>query len=212
MTNIRSIFPATQLQPISTWLGSGSIDIFGAQFSGKDTQCERIANLLNGIYISSGDIFRKTGDQRTRQAIGKGGFAPTDVFMNLVLPYFSRPDFVNHPMMLSSIGRGPDEPAAVIEAAEKAGHPLKAVIHLLIDESTIYTRWEQMHEVGLRDHREDDTIDSLKQRLKLFKEVTMKNIEFFHQQGPVIEINGNQSIEAVEFDILQGLYKLATAD
>ena len=45
-----------QTQKINHWLGSGSINIFGLPFSGKDTQASIISKIFNSVMISSGDI------------------------------------------------------------------------------------------------------------------------------------------------------------
>ena len=43
---------------IKRWLGTGSINIFGMPFSGKDTVGVRLAQDLNGRFLSSGLIMR----------------------------------------------------------------------------------------------------------------------------------------------------------
>ena len=41
---------------IKNWLGSGAINIFGIQFSGKDTLAVPLAKKLGAVFISSGDL------------------------------------------------------------------------------------------------------------------------------------------------------------
>lgn len=202
----------TDISTIKKWLGTGSIDIFGPQFSGKDTQSENLAQILGGSYISSGNIFRSSQEtpSETLDILAKGGFAPTDDFMRMVLPYFSRPEFEGKPMVLSSVGRGPGEPASVVEVAEETNHPIKAVIHLVVDNATIAERWEKMHEVGLREKRADDTKEGLAQRLRLYEEVTVPEIiGFYRDRGLLIEVDGAQSREEVTQKILSKLLERA---
>ena len=47
-----------KLQRIRTWLKDGSINIFGLPMSGKDTVGVKLAELLDGAFLSSGDIIR----------------------------------------------------------------------------------------------------------------------------------------------------------
>jgi len=53
--------------------------------------------------------------------------------------------------------------------------------------------------------RPDDRMESIKIRLKEYKNQTMKAIKYYKKQGRLIEINGEQSIEDVFKDILKAL-------
>jgi cytidylate kinase len=47
-----------KIEIIKNWLGTGSINVFGLPFSGKDTVGIRLAELLGAKFLSSGLILR----------------------------------------------------------------------------------------------------------------------------------------------------------
>ena len=51
------------IERIKSWLGSGSINIFGMPFSGKDTVGTRLADVLDGKFLSSGAILREAQER-----------------------------------------------------------------------------------------------------------------------------------------------------
>ena len=57
-----------QLQKIKTWLGTGSINIFGLPMSGKDTVGIRLAERLGAKFLSSGIIVRAI-EEATNQGV-----------------------------------------------------------------------------------------------------------------------------------------------
>ncbi len=53
--------------------------------------------------------------------------------------------------------------------------------------------------------REDDEIEDIKERLRWFKEEVLPVVDYYKNKGILIEINGEQSIEDVEQEILEKL-------
>lgn len=51
--------------------------------------------------------------------------------------------------------------------------------------------------------RQDDTPEAINQRLDLFDEEVMPVINYFDKKGVLVKINGNQSIEGVQREILE---------
>ena len=94
-----------KIETIKNWLGTGSINLFGLPMSGKDTVGIRLAELLGAKFLSSGLIIRAREEETGKDYTKKGQLAPTDVFFDLVLPYFSREDLKPFPLILSSVGR-----------------------------------------------------------------------------------------------------------
>ena len=104
---------------IKNWLGSGTINIFGIQFSGKDTLAVPLAKKLGAVFISSGDLIRVAAnsehDQRLRQAAidsQTGILTPTDEFRALIVPHLKDERLTGKPLVLGSVGRwiGEEEP------------------------------------------------------------------------------------------------------
>jgi adenylate kinase len=202
----------TKIQDIKAWLKTGSINIFGLPFAGKDTHGRELAKLLDGVFISSGDIFRsKDSPLHLQEHIGKGLLAPTEEFLNIVLPYFLKAEFKQKPLILSSVGRWHGEEAGVLEATAESGHPLLVVIYIKITIDEMVHRRQASELLGDRGKREDDAEHIIATRLEEFETKTKPVISFYKDQGMLIEIDGLKSRDMVKKDILDNLALRATA-
>ena len=182
---------SAQIEKIKSWLGSGSINIFGLPFAGKDTHGHELAKLFNGTLISGGDILRSQKDAKHVQAhINVGKLAPTDEYMRIVLPFLAQEKFVGNPLILSSVGRWHGEEVGVVKAAEQSNHPLKAVIFLNIGEAEMRKRWKTSLELKDRGERKDDAEHILETRIVEFNEKTGPVIDFYRNRGLLIEVDG----------------------
>jgi len=207
---MESLGSDTKIESIKNWLGTGSINIFGLPFAGKDTHCRELAELFGGVVIGGGDILRSTGTPRHIQDhIARGSLAPTEDYMKIVLPYFAREEFKNKPLILSSVGRWHGEEAGILEATGQSGHSLLAVIHLAITTDEVRRRWQNAQQIKDRGVRDDDAKHILDTRLQEFKTKTLPAIKFYKDQGMLIEINGMEDKKAVLKAILEELFRRA---
>ena len=79
-----------KLEKIKSWLGTGSLNIFGLPMSGKDTVGMRLAEDLQAKFLSSGIIIRAYEAEQNEDMTGSGKLIPTNTFYDIILPYFSR--------------------------------------------------------------------------------------------------------------------------
>ena len=200
-----------KLQAIKSWLGTGSINIFGLPMSGKDTQGIRLAEALNAKFLSSGMIIRAMEAETKSKYSNKGALIPTNVFYEWVLPYFERRDLFEYPLILSSIGRWSGEENQVMSVAAGAGHAIKAVIILNISEADVESRFEAAKTLGDRGEREDDRdIEVFRTRLQEFREKTLPVLQHYKSLGLLVEVNGDQPRDAVFNEIVEKLFLLAS--
>lgn len=197
-----------KLSAIKKWLGTGSINIFGLPMSGKDTQGIKLAKALDAKFLSSGMIIRAMEKETKNHYSEHGALIPTNVFYEWVLPYFERSDLFKYPLILSSIGRWHGEEDQVMSVAAGAGHEIKAVILLNISEADVEQRFEKAKVLDDRGDRKDDKdIETFKTRLQEFREKTLPVLQHYNSLGLLVEINGDQSREAVFNEIVEKLYR-----
>jgi adenylate kinase len=202
---------------IKTWLGSGSINIFGIQFSGKDTVGKHLAAVLDAEFLSSGDIVRAARetapDADIRAAAvtsDSGALMPIDEFKDLIVPFLYDEKLRDRALILSSVGRWIGEEVPVMAALRRGGHDTHAVILLNMSEAEVWHRAEVANQ--LRDRnvgRADESHDGIKRRLAEFRDKTLPVIDKYRAMGILIEINGEQSREAVFADVVDKLYEFS---
>lgn len=202
---------SSKISDIKNWLKDGSINIFGAPLSGKDTQSKRLAEALGASLIGGGAILR--GDNMPdyiKEAMKTGELIATDDYLSIVMPYLSRGEFKGKPMILNSIGRWHSEEDGVIYATNQSGHPIKAVLYLKLDEKESVERLQKSKALNDRGERQDDTQAKLDIRLKEFRDKTLPVVESYRNLGLVIDIDGTKSRDLVYDEIIDKLHEFAS--
>jgi adenylate kinase len=205
--------PYKNIDQIKSWLGSGSINFFGLPFSGKDTQCTKLAELLNAKVVGGGDILRaSTIPGRVKELMKIGELIPTKDYIEIVLPFLSKAELEGKPLVLSSVGRWHGEEQGVINATAAADHPIRAVFYLDISESEARRRRVAMTKSPERGTREDDKAHAFEVRLQEFRSKTLPVIDYYQSIGILTKIDGNLDRNQVTTKILQSLLKLSVKD
>ncbi|MBR3135085.1 nucleoside monophosphate kinase [Candidatus Saccharibacteria bacterium] len=196
-----------KIEKIKSWLGTGSINIFGLPMSGKDTVGVRLAEMLDAKFLSSGIIIRAIEEQEHLHYTEKGNLWPTDMFRERILPYLGSEELVDYPLVLSSVGRWQGEEDAVMEAAENAGHPIKAVISLNVSESDVMNRWRAAKELQDRGERKDDQKEeTFQQRILEFRNKTLPVLQHYQNLGLLLSVNADASRDEVFNNVIEVLY------
>lgn len=197
---------------IKDWLGTGSINLFGPPFAGKDTQGQKLTEVFSASLIGGGDIIRNSVvPDHLLEIVALGKLMPIKEYIKTVLPYFRRPEFRNQPLILSAVGRWHGEEEGVVRVASQSGHPLKVVIYLRLDKNLMRQRWQRHQEIRDRGIRRDDSAEAFEIRLDEFKNKTLPVIDFYRNMRVLIEVNGDQPPEKVLKDIIDKLFEFAKA-
>ena len=197
-----------KISHIKEWLDTGSINIFGLPYAGKDTHGRELAKLLDGILMGGGDILRNSIiPEEVRAFMDRGELIPIESYISIVLPYLSNESFRGKPLVLSSVGRWKGEELGVLKAAEQSGHPLKAVIHLEVDDAAVRRRFERAKTAGDRETRVDDAEGILEKRLTEYHNKTLPVIDYYREIGLLIEIDALPPRENVLEAIIDALYQ-----
>lgn len=190
---------------IKEWIGTGTVNIFGRPFSGKDTHGAELAKMLGCPLIGGGEILRSHTDESIKSHIATGALAPTDEYLRIVLPFLAQDKYAKTPLILSSVGRWQGEEKSVIEAAKESGHSIMAAIYLDVSENTAKDRWLASE----RERHDDKTEDILLKRMDEFHDKTVPVLETYEKLGLLITIDGNPTIEEVRMEIIDALFERA---
>ncbi|MFH0979617.1 MAG: nucleoside monophosphate kinase [Candidatus Roizmanbacteria bacterium] len=175
--------------------------LIGIQGSGKSTQGNLLSKQLGIPYLSTGHIFRQLAKEKTKlghyikTVMNTGLLIPDEKTITIVNSYLSRPEYKKG-YILDGFPR-------TIKQVEKFSNNADKVIYLEVpDKEAIYRLFYRNSQV-----REDETIPATKKRIELFKKFTLPVLEFYRKQKKLVEIEGLQSIEIVNQEILKSLGK-----
>lgn len=195
-----------KLEKIKSWLGTGSLNIFGLPMSGKDTVGMRLANDLQAKFLSSGIIIRAYEAEQNEDMTGSGKLIPTNTFYDIILPYFSREELRNDSLVLSSVGRWSGEEDKIMEAAKAGGHGIKAVVMLDLTEGEVKNRFEAAKELNDRGERADDAnIEVFETRLAEFREKTMPVLNHYDELKMLVKVPASGSRDEVYTNVIDRL-------
>lgn len=200
-----------QTKRLVQWLGTGSINIFGRPFSGKDTQSKNLSNIFKAPIIGGGDIIRNSvNDAQMQEIIDKGNLAPQQDYLKLIVPYLSHEEYNGKAIILNSLGRWHGEEEPILSAAHLTRHPVKAVVSLDISEEDVWARWEAAKKRNDRGFRKDDNDVSIKNRLQEYANKTVPVLKYYEDKGLLIRVDGTKSEDEVTQSILEQLAKKAS--
>ena len=195
-----------KLEKIKSWLGTGSLNIFGLPMSGKDTVGMRLAENLQAKFLSSGIIIRAYEAEQNEDMTGSGKLIPTNTFYDIILPYFSREELSNDSLVLSSVGRWSGEEDKIMEAAKAGGHEIKAVVMLDLTEEEVKNRFEAAKELNDRGERADDAnIEVFETRLAEFREKTMPVLNHYDELKMLVKVPASGSRDEVYTNVIDRL-------
>ncbi len=195
-----------KVEKIKSWLGAGSINIFGLPMSGKDTVGKRLAELIGAEFLSSGDIIRDYEAKKDDHMTENGELIPTNKFYDIVLPHFYSEDLIDKPLILSSIGRWEGEEDEVMKNTKDSGHEIKAVIYLKLSEDDVRTRWNAAKELGDRGMRGDDADPKVfETRIEEFHEKTEPVLKHYDKLNLLIEIDASGTRDEVFNNVINAL-------
>lgn len=195
-----------KLAKIKSWLGTGSLNVFGLPMSGKDTVGERLAKDLGAKFLSSGIIIRAFEAEQNQNMTGSGQLIPTNTFYDIILPYFSREEMKNDSLILSSVGRWAGEEDKIMEAAKNGGHEIKAVVLLDLTEAVVKNRFEAAKELNDRGERADDAnLEIFETRIREFNEKTVPVLNHYDELKLLIRVPADGNRDEVYLSVIDKL-------
>ena len=210
------------------------IVMLGPPGAGKGTQAEILSEKLELAHVSTGAIFRENikneselGKQ-VQEILKRGDLVPDDVTNAIVEEYLGRSEN-SAGAVLDGYPRTPVQAEALDGILLKLGAKVDAVPCVEVPDEVLIDRlsgrwtcranghifhysFNPPKQKGICDfdaselyQREDDRRETVERRISVYLAQTAPLIDYYRKQGKLLEINGNQPIDAVTADLLQAL-------
>ena len=208
-----------------------NIVLIGAQGSGKGTQADALSQALGIVHVASGDLFRKAIDQKTdlglqaKAYIDRGELVPDDLTVAMILGRLAEPD-CSQGVLLDGFPRTIAQAQALDKGLQGIGQQIDLTIYLKVPREELLKRLSGRYICRAHQHvynintrppkvagicdldgselyqRSDDVGEAVQRRLDIFFNETIQLLDYYDHQHKLVEVNGDQSIEAVQRDLL----------
>jgi adenylate kinase len=179
--------------------------LMGAPGAGKGTQAKLLQEALGLPQVSTGDLFRHNLKNQTdlgklaQSYMDKGELVPDEVTIAMVRDRLSLPDAANG-AILDGFPRTTAQAAALDALLAELGGKISVVPHIKVEPEVLIQRLLQR---AVIEGRSDDTEDAIRTRMRVYQEQTAPLLSYYQQRGLLVEIDGQQAIEAVQRDLLK---------
>jgi len=181
--------------------------MMGRPGSGKGTQAKMLGLVVGARVYSSGARLREMAasgsyfGNRTKVVMERGDLMPVWVSQYLFEEALIKLEPADAIIFEGSC-RILEEAMRFHEAAVWLGRPYIAVY---IDAPEDVLRERLLKRAGV-EGRADDNAAALQERFDKFTELTSKSLEYFKNEGTLVTINGNQSVDEVHAAVLKALH------
>lgn len=208
--------------------------LLGPPGAGKGTQAEIISERCGLAHISSGDLFRENLKNQTdlgklaQGYMNRGELVPDDVTIAMVRDRLTRPDCAGG-ALLDGFPRTPAQADALAKMLTEFNGKVKVVPYIAVAPEILIKRlsgrwtcraeghiyhqeFNPPKQAGVCDidgselyQREDDQPATVERRIRVYMEQTAPLIDFYRQQGLLVEVDGTLPIQEVTAQLMQAI-------
>ncbi len=211
--------------------------LLGPPASGKGTQAARLRDHLALSHVASGDLFRYNLKNATplglqaKTYMDRGALVPDDLTIAMVLDRLAQPDCANG-ALLDGFPRTLAQAAALDTALAANGVHIGRVLNVIVPDEALIARvtgrrlcrtcgepyhiqFKQPQQPGICDldggelyQRDDDTVATVGNRLRVYWEQTSPLIAYYRERGILVDIDGDRAMEDVTASLLTAIADL----
>ncbi len=208
--------------------------LLGAPGAGKGTQAAMLSRELGLAHVASGDLFREAAKQGTelgllaKSYMDKGELVPDEVTIAMVMERLERADCAQG-VILDGFPRTLEQAKALYHALGAMGKAIDKVLYIKATDAELIRRLSgrricrscqaSYHESskppkvggkcdecgGELYQRSDDSVETAKNRLKVYFAQTSPLIDYYRGAGILEEVDGELGIEGVQQELLAAL-------
>lgn len=197
--------------------------LLGPPGAGKGTQAEQLIERYDLVYISTGDILRAAVKNKTelgrqaQQYLAQGRLVPDDLVADIVAERLQESD-CSRGVLLDGFPRTVGQAHFLDGALAEMERSIGRVILIEVEEEELISRLtgrRVCRDCGSNYHvkhsppqvrnvcdqcggelyqREDDSLGTVKERLKVYREQTVPLIDYYRERGLLTALDGNTEV------------------
>jgi adenylate kinase len=174
--------------------------LIGPPGSGKGTQAKGISGRLGAVAISSGEIFRENVNGRTalgleaQKYMNAGDLVPDSITNNMIRDRIAQQDAATG-FLLDGYPRNVSQIDFLDGVLAERGQDIALVLEIVADEDELVRRLSRRASL---EGREDDNAESIRYRLKVYRDQTQPVVARYHHRGIVVHVDGMGPIDEVQ--------------
>jgi adenylate kinase len=183
-----------------------NIILLGPPGAGKGTQAKRLEERYGLKQLSTGDMLRALAasgsplGREAKQIMDQGRLMPDQLMIDMIAQRIAQPDCAKG-FILDGFPRTVAQAEGLDAMLAAKGLRLDAVVEVFVPEEAlverIHTRIAQSGGVA----RTDDNVETLKTRLKIYRDQTAPILPYYRAKGLVRSLDGLQPIDRVTAEL-----------
>ena len=171
----------------------------GAPGAGKGTQAELISQTNSYLHLSTGELLRKEIEMHTilgieiKDIINRGELVSDELVLKIVKQNLVKD---NKGWVLDGFPRNLSQANSLNEVLIEINQPLEVVFYLDIPEAVLIKRL-------LLRGRKDDTEETIRTRVRIYKETTEPLIKYFKDLSLLEYIDADRDLKTISSEIKQ---------
>jgi adenylate kinase len=216
------------------------IVLLGAPGAGKGTQAKVLEEHSGLVHVASGDLFRAALRQGTelgmlaKSYMDRGELVPDEVVIRMILERISQSDCATG-VIFDGFPRTRDQALALEVELQRYDRRIDQVLYLRVPEVVLLRRiagrqtcktcgstynvyyfpskrLDTCDDCGGRLYqRSDDTMETARHRLAVYFAQTMPLIEYYREQGTLVEVDGQSEITFVTRSMIQAMQQVGAS-
>jgi adenylate kinase len=176
--------------------------LFGPPGAGKGTQAKVLQDERGLLQLSTGDMLRAAVaagtelGKKSKAVMDRGDLVPDDLVIGIIAERLDKSDCAKG-VIFDGFPRTVAQAKALDAMLAGRGRGIDAVIELRVDDEAMVGRMESRVRDNPGAARADDTPETLRKRLGVYRQNTAPLLDFYRRQGKLVTVDGMAPIPEV---------------
>jgi adenylate kinase len=175
--------------------------LLGPPGAGKGTQAKRLEERYGLKQLSTGDMLRAAIaagtplGRQVKEILDRGDLVTDEVMLDMIAERIGQPD-CDRGFILDGFPRTVRQAEGLDEMLGRHGRALAVVIEMKVDEAALFARVAN-RAAQSTEKRADDTEETLRKRLGIYREQTAPIIPYYRERGLLKAVDGMADMDTV---------------